>query len=427
MTLHNFKQNHCIVAPPFPQLRLPFLLVVPIIFEEDDQGRIWLDKLWHQDLIAHLDYLPNLTVLAPRRRVAVPSVNWVEVRPTQSCSVQFRAFAPAGGIWQALRSLPYSLLTTWQMVAKASVVQSCVVGWPYPPGFIANPVALLQGKPLINIVESAFWRLQESAQATMKARIRAVLNEAFARWSLRRSRLGIYTHSAYCESLPVGSGGMSAVLPASWISEHDLLTPDAALAAWDSKPVEPRFLLPSRLTSEKGISLFIEAVQLLELEGHCLIIDVIGAGPLRDEVASLAASARHLRINMLDPLPYGTPFMCLVRSYHAVIIPTISDEQPRIIYDAFAQAVPVVASDTPGNIEVVTDGINARIFRSGSATNLAAALVGLAAAPKTLRQMGIAALSIAHNYTHTAMHRKRAEILTQLFETPLNRKNHPEQ
>jgi hypothetical protein len=40
------------------------------------------------------------------------------------------------------------------------------------------------------------------------------------------------------------------------------------------------------------------------------------------------------------------PFLSLLRGFDGALVPSLSDEQPRILYDAFSQAVPVIGSAT---------------------------------------------------------------------------------
>lgn len=403
-------------------VQLRYLLVVPVPFYRTPDGRVWLDRLWHHDLMAHLDYLTDLTVLAPENQItkdptassSFPS-DLVEVVPPEFSRLTFLRLVPVGGLKVYLFALPRAVLTTWRAVARADLVHSGVAGWPLPVGLIVNPVAWFQKKPSVIVIESAFWRLSGPGRPSLKERLRARLTEAFAQWTLHRAQLGIYTHAGYRDSLPVGPSGTGVVLPASWIKENDLLTLEAAARSWEEKPATVRFLLPSRLSKEKGISVFLEAARLMEATRQNFEIHVIGTGPLAAPIAELAAQAQNIRLRLLDPVAYGAPFMALLRDYHAVIVPTTGDEQPRILYDSFAQAVPVIASSTPGNLEVVRQNMNGKVFLAASATAFVAALAEAAAEPSKLRDMGLTALETAQLYTHTNMHTQRAAILAKLF------------
>ncbi len=51
--------------------------------------------------------------------------------------------------------------------------------------------------------------------------------------------------------------------------------------------------------------------------------------------------AHSVRVSLLEPVSYGT-FLNLLRGFDAILVPSLSDEQPRPIFDAFSQAVPVL-------------------------------------------------------------------------------------
>ena len=42
----------------------PYLLVTFLPFHVDNAGEVWLDRLWHKDLVEHTVYIKNLLLLA---------------------------------------------------------------------------------------------------------------------------------------------------------------------------------------------------------------------------------------------------------------------------------------------------------------------------------------------------------------------------
>ncbi|NPD14028.1 glycosyltransferase [Xinfangfangia sp. D13-10-4-6] len=422
------QQNAPIALPS--RLRQRYMLSVLIPYYRDRNGAIWLGRLWAHDLRAHLDYLGDLTILAPEVQIDQPGpdngADLVRFEVPPGVNLRFRPYGKAGGgALRALLALPARAIDAWAAVGQADIVHSGVAGWPLPPGLLLNPIAVLRRRPLIIVIESAFWRLPDPAQAGWKARLRASLTERFARWSLRRARLGIYTSQAYRQSLPVGPGGEALVLSASWISDEMILSEAEAGASWAKKLPAPqgeggavRFLMASRLVSEKGIGLFLAALQELRAQGIAARIDVIGEGPMRADLQAFADRPGPVMLRLLDPVEYGPPFMRLLQSYHAVIVPTTGDEQPRILFDAFAQAVPVLATGTSGNLEVVTDGATGIVVAPGGAHALAEGIIRAQNQPERLHEMGLMALETARTYTHATMHQRRAEVLRHLFADP---------
>jgi glycosyltransferase involved in cell wall biosynthesis len=400
--------------PTTQRLGKRYLLTVVVPFARSPDGRVWLDELWWHDLRAHLDYLDDITVVAPCQEVAAPEPGMVEAVASADRRLAFVGLLPYAGTKKTLLHLPQAFRMAWKLVGEADLVHSGVAGWPIPIGVVINPVAYLRKKPLIIVIESAFWRLQQDQLHGWKSRLRAWLNEQFARLSLRHARLAIYTHRGYQQSLPVGPKGTAVVLPASWISDRDIVSREDADRAWDQKPAQPRFLLASRLEGQKGIGLFLDALRCLERDAEPVEIDVIGSGAMRQDVEAFASSARFVKMRVLQPVPYGQPFLHLLRGYHAAVVPLTGDEQPRILYDAFSQAVPVIATNTAGNREVAVDG-ETGVLPDPTPEALASALASCHRQPASLRPMGLRALEVAAGHTHAHMHGKRAEVLLKLF------------
>lgn len=390
-----------------------YLLVMPVPWFQAQDGSVWLDDLWHRDLVRHLDYLDTLTVLAPRLPLGDPK-GMVRVDPGVA-GLRFVALPWGASARQGLLRAPATLIAAARAVRDADLVHAGVAGWPLPPGLFVNPLAVLWRRPLVVVIESAFWRLAGQGPHSRKARLRASLTEAFARWSVRRAALSVFTHEGYRASLAPGSQARSMVTPASWIDADDVLAPDAAVAAWDAKAAPVRVLLAARLTEGKGVAVLLDALAQAEALGLALAIDVIGDGPLRPAVAEAATRLRHVQLRLLDPVPYGAPFLSLLRGFHAVLVPSVTDEQPRVLFDASAQAVPVLASDTEGHRGLVEEGVTGWRFAPGDAVALLAALKRASDTPAALRKMGLAARDRAQGQTHQAMHLVRARRLAAIW------------
>lgn len=389
-----------------------YLLVMPVPWHQAGDGSVWLDDLWHRDLMRHLDYLGDLTVLAPRLPLGDRAGM---VRVEAGPGLRFRALPWGQGTVKGILRAPATWLAALRAVRAADIVHSGVAGWPFPPGLFANPLAVLLRRPMVIVVESAFWRLSGTGPHSRKARLRATVVEAFARWSVRRAALSVFTHEGYRASLGPGREAQSIITPASWIDAVDVLDEVEAEAAWAAKPARVRVLLAARLTEGKGVALLLEALSRDAAAGLRLAVDVIGDGPLRPAVAEAAARLGPDRLRLLDPVPYGAPFLGLLRRYHALLVPSITDEQPRILFDAAAQAVPVLASDTEGHRGLVEEGVNGWFHAPGDPAAVLATLQRAVEAPEALRQMGLQARSWAEGRTHQAMHLVRARRLAALW------------
>jgi glycosyltransferase involved in cell wall biosynthesis len=142
------------------------------------------------------------------------------------------------------------------------------------------------------------------------------------------------------------------VIPASWIDDERVLSAEAMEQLWAGKAQcaarELRIGFFGRLTPAKGVAVLLRAMSILQASGRRVRLDVFGDGELRSECERAAGAQGSVEMVYHGTIAYDEKFFEAVRPLHAVVVPTLSDEQPRIVYDAYSQAVPVIASDTPG-------------------------------------------------------------------------------
>ncbi len=397
---------------------LKYLLVINIPHYQNPDGTYSVDQLWHKDLQIHRYYLSNLRLASPRRLGQAPQTTRV-LEDTQGMGRLSHVPMPdPSSVPGSLLTTPQTLLELWKAVGQADVVHVGVGGWPYPIGWPAALFAKIRKKFLLVVVESAPWRLGFQPGASLKQKFLGHVYETMARWSVNQADMALFTQAEYQASL-LRSGRPGLVTNATWIDEELILNDAEAAQSWNDKPSSPlRLLFAGRVTNAKGIGSLIEAARTLDRSGVHAQIDIIGEGDRLDDCQALSAELTGpTNVRILAPVPYGAPFFELVRAYHAVLVPSLADEQPRIIYDAYSQAVPVIASDTAGIRDCATDGETAILVPSGDAGALATAIQRAASEIDQLRKMGGNALEIARKKTHAEMHRTRHALLKELLGT----------
>jgi glycosyltransferase involved in cell wall biosynthesis len=328
--------------------------------------------------------------------------------------------APARSAAEAVLGLPANVIRLWRAIGRTAIVHTAVAGWPVPIGWIAAPLARLRGRFLLIIVESAPWRVPPGAGpgAGLRRRVRAVVSERMARWCVALADVAIYTHAQYRASLPPRDPGRGHVIPASWIDDRVILGSAEADALWRDRLAVPdaplALVFAGRLTADKGVLVLLEALKVLDAEGVRVALDLFGAGDLEEHCRRIAADLRGpAALRLRGTLPYDEGFFRALRPYHALLAPSLSDEQPRIVYDAFSQALPVLASDTAGLRECIAPEVNGRLVPPGDASALAATIRHAATHRDELRRLGLAALASARALTHREMHRRRCRILRE--------------
>lgn len=412
-------QQHTVDRFP-QQIAQPYLLLTSIPFFVDDEDSVWLDSLWHRDFVRHFDYLKHLILAAPCMAKKEGPDGLVRVDPPHGVFFSAIGLPPLESFAKTLLKLPTLLHRLWLGIGQADIVHSGIVGWPIPLGWLANPIALLRRKKLILVIESAPWRQSGDIQRSWVNRIRGALTESIGRFFVNRADLVFFTQPSYRQTLMTNGRGEGHVVPATWINGKEVLTESAVEASWVAKqPTQSdavRFLFASRLTEQKGVRVLLEALRLADLTGMGFTVDVIGDGALRQECVEAKSSFANLNYNVLDPVPYGKPFFELVRRYHALIVPTVSDEQPRIIFDANSQGVPIIAFDTDGTRPFIHHLKTGWLVSIGDAKALCDQMRSCSEEPHGFRECGSNALKFAQASTHEQMHLVRWQLIRKWLD-----------
>lgn len=390
-----------------------YFLSVCVPIKVDRNGVRWSNELWTKDLAFHLEYLNDLTLACPRI-FAEPSSFDRPLNVAPFNRLKFVDLPNPKNYIEALKSLPELIFKMWQGIKSAEIVHTGFGGWPITEGWLAVPIGKLQKKFVITNVESSPWRTR-GRKAQWHQRLRGFISERLNRWCVKTADLRFFTSKAYLEDFlgkTESADNRAFVTPATWIDDAVIQTEDQVVDDWNKKSGDVRFLFAGRLVADKGLRVLLDAASLVadQVPAH---LAIIGEGPLAAECSDFVRQNKNasLKFELLQPVQYGPDFFNLLRRFDAVIVPSISDEQPRLIFDAFSQGIPVLGSDTGGITEIVKDDVNGKLFKSGNALSLAETLTWASRNRDVLRMLGISALQVSRLFTHRAMHERRSEII----------------
>ena len=170
-----------------------------------------------------------------------------------------------------------------------------------------------------------------------------------------------------------------------------------------------------RLTPEKGIAFLVQTLKLRE-GGTPVDLDIFGFGPLEESIRASEVDLPELRIRFKGTLDYGPAFFETLRRYDALVLPTFTDEQPRILFDAYSQGLPAIVSLTEGVREYHRDGMHGTSFSVGNPQGLLAAIERFVSSP--FGDMPANCIEVSRHLTHERMHILRAEAISRLLPKP---------
>jgi glycosyltransferase involved in cell wall biosynthesis len=338
-----------------------YLLVTGISYYCDEKGYRYLDELWYKDLSEHVRYLKHFTLAAPCRHES-PQKNAIALDSDPSFSeIKFIDLPSPHSFAKAIMLLPVTTFRLWRAIRQTDIVHAGVVGWPHLLGWVATPIVRLRRKFYLLVVESASWRVPPGLSVTIQARIRAYISERLNRWCVNNADLAFFTQEEYQKSLLTKRQERGHIIHASWIDEENIISEADAKELWRKKvspsTQELKVLFAGRLVASKGVLILLEAMKALDEENIPIKLDILGEGELLSECERVCKSLKSSTgIRVLGKVPSDANFLQRLQGYHAIVVPKISDEPPRIVYDAYSQALPLLASDTAGLRDCIQNG-----------------------------------------------------------------------
>ena len=199
-------------------------------------------------------------------------------------------------------------------------------------------------------------------------------------------------------------------------------TARAALAganpALDCPIAAPLALYTGRLDRAKGLSTLVAAWQGVLARRPDAQLWLAGEGPYRatleDEIASRNLDGRVVLAGVFDSVDE------LLRAADLFVLPSLEEGMSVALLEAMAAGLPIVASDIPGNRDVVADGREALLVPVEDSGALAAAIHRVFDEPDLATRLGTAARELAaERFSLAAM----ADRYLELFESLVRAKS----
>jgi glycosyltransferase involved in cell wall biosynthesis len=174
---------------------------------------------------------------------------------------------------------------------------------------------------------------------------------------------------------------------------------EAVLARRSSVGGAVRMLIVSRLIFSKGVQYAVHAAARLPRD-TAWHIDVLGDGPLREEIAKLIAEFGLGERITLHGHVTRTQVDEFYRESDLFLFPSFREPSGAVVFEAMSWGLPMIAADYGGPAHHVRDSFGIRVSVKNQASfvdGLATAMQALIRTPELRRHMGEAALMAARN------------------------------
>lgn len=394
------------------------LVLFSVPYMRNANNMLCVSNAWAKDLIEHANYIENLTLVSYFSD-EIPLKDAVEIENNPALkNVRFVLLQKPHNTLHAIFLLPKVIRVLWKEIKHTQIVHSAVAGWPLPEAWIICPLLVLRRRFHFINVESAFWRIPVNQTVGFKRKLRAIVCEYLNRLCVQSADLSTFTQQDYKKSLLKNHQQKGFVIPATWIDAENILSESAlnlliqTKSAHIAQPI--KLIFAGRLVVEKGILLLIKAASELIDAGYSFTLDVVGDGNLLQECDQLIrAQNKQAQIKLCGTVKYGPDFFNLLHGYDLMVIPSLSDEQPRNVFDAFSQGLPVLCADTAGLMQCVESQKTGYFFRTGNIESLKQQLIAIMHVRQTLIDMSTNCVNEVSNMTHKQMHMKRLKIIQQ--------------
>ena len=168
-----------------------------------------------------------------------------------------------------------------------------------------------------------------------------------------------------------------------------------------------RFLFLGSINSRKGVPLLIEAWDRLALKKSELWL----VGPIAPETRKLIRPCPGLKV--IGKVPHKE-LPELIRGCDALVFPSYCEGFGLVLLEALASGKPIITTDATAGPDLIKDGVEGRLIRSGNLEELCDAMRWFAECPEKMAMMSIAARRCAERFSWDAYGDRWEKILDEV-------------
>nr|MDQ3328497.1 glycosyltransferase family 4 protein [Chloroflexota bacterium] len=321
---------------------------------------------------AFLRFVPELLPLARRIEVCAPvhAEGAAHGFSIESARVGYRPLPPSRTLEEFLRRFPRDGLTiTHELYVGMRCADLIWINGPHPLLPLAALIARVMRKPYLLWLRGDILMTVRVKYAEGSTRDRLAARTA---WYLDRL-IGPSARGAavfYTGSSLARYGRRAAYAQPANTS----LVSEAQLAARPRTRVHAplRLLWVGQLRPVKGLLHLLRALCSLRDEGQHMDLRLVGDGEQRDAlIAEVAVLGLDDVVHLVGYVAPGPVLDAEYEEADVFVLPSLSEGIPKVLFEAMARALPVVATEVGGVPDVVCDGENGLLVRAGDAHAIA--------------------------------------------------------
>lgn len=164
-----------------------------------------------------------------------------------------------------------------------------------------------------------------------------------------------------------------------------------------------RLLWAGQLRPLKGLLYLLRSLRLLLDKGQPVLLRLVGSGEQRAELEAERATLNLERMVVFEGyVPPGPALDRYFEEADVFVLPSLSEGVPKVLLEAMARALPVVATKVGGVPDVVQDGENGLLVAPASPDALASAILRAATDEALRTRLSEGALAFAREHTAVA-------------------------
>jgi len=248
------------------------------------------------------------------------------------------------------------------------------IRWPTPLAYEVFKLCRKRGLPVtLHLVGDTKSIIRESGKYTKVLKFLALMYISFIEIQL----IGIMKNS----TVLVNGTGLRRLyinkkikvkeIRSATLTRNELFEGDKVFNTLDVKVLYVGVLKP-----EKGVQYLIEGLNLLLKKGYTARLTIVGDGPIKENLEDLIDSLNlQNKISLLGYVPIGVDLLKIYGEHDIFVLPSVSEGTPRVLLEAMASKLFVIATDVGGVSFTISNGYNGVLVEPKSAHDICDSII----------------------------------------------------